>query len=177
MAKRKMATKRKSTGRASGGSSRTRRRKTTCRFPSRRLTIKKILAWADAHHRRTGKWPAIESGPVSGAKKGETWALIHNALRRGHRGLPGGSSLARLLAKYRRARNKADMPRLTIKKILAWADAYHKRTGKWPSQKSGYVRGTSGETWRAINSALYYDNRGLRGQSSLSQLLIKRRNR
>ena len=28
------------------------------------LTVTSILAWADEHHRRTGKWPTNQSGPV-----------------------------------------------------------------------------------------------------------------
>jgi hypothetical protein len=41
------------------------------------------------------------SGPVAGAP-GETWRAIDEALRRGHRGLPGDSSLSWLLAHHGR---------------------------------------------------------------------------
>jgi hypothetical protein len=41
----------------------------------------------------------------------------------GRRGLRAGSSLARLLSKHRSRRNHLDLPRLSNKKILAWADA------------------------------------------------------
>ena len=64
------------------------------------LTIEQILAWADAHHARAGAWPAGRSGPVPEAP-GEAWGNINGALRRGHRGLPGGDSLARLLNRRR----------------------------------------------------------------------------
>src|SRR5262249_4038743 len=42
------------------------------------LTEPCILAWADSHYRRTGKWPYTDSGmiPDSG---GEKWLLIDNA--------------------------------------------------------------------------------------------------
>ena len=30
-----------------------------------RLTIAQVLAWADAHYARTGKWPTIKSGAVA----------------------------------------------------------------------------------------------------------------
>ena len=66
-----------------------------------KLTEAQILAWADAHHARAGAWPTERSGPVAVAP-GETWRAIDNALRRGHRGLPGYSTLARLLAQHRR---------------------------------------------------------------------------
>ena len=69
-----------------------------------RLTEKQILAWAEAHKERTGKWPTMQTGPVQSAL-GETWLRISHALCNGWRGLPGGSSLAQLLAKERNARN------------------------------------------------------------------------
>jgi hypothetical protein len=63
-----------------------------------KLTVAQILRWADAHHRRAGKWPWSDSGPVAEAT-GESWQAINNALHRGLRGLPGGDSLARLLVR------------------------------------------------------------------------------
>src|SRR5262245_20737082 len=56
-----------------------------------------ILAWADAHHARTGDWPTDRSGPIPGGN-GETWRGVDKALRVGRRGLAARSSLARLLA-------------------------------------------------------------------------------
>jgi hypothetical protein len=52
-----------------------------------------VLAYQDLRH---GSWPTRRSGPVEGAE-GEAWHRIDNALFRGYRGLPGGSSLTRLL--------------------------------------------------------------------------------
>jgi hypothetical protein len=62
--------------------------------------VEQILAWADAHHARTGRWPTSASGPVADAP-GERWRNIDGALRYGRRGLPGGGSLARLLDRHR----------------------------------------------------------------------------
>jgi hypothetical protein len=62
------------------------------------LTEAQIRRWAETHRRRTGKWPVQKTGPVDGAA-GETWKNLDQALRNGHRGLPGGSSLAKLLGK------------------------------------------------------------------------------
>ena len=56
------------------------------------------LAWAEAHHKATGRWPACRSGPIA-QSSAETWMAIEQALRKGSRGLPGGSSLAKLLRK------------------------------------------------------------------------------
>ena len=96
------------------------------------LSIEQILAWADAYKATTGGWPDLQSGQVSGTN--ETWSRIDDSLRGGRRGLPGGSSLARLLTEHRSVRNITDLPPLTIEQILAWANAHKAATGDWPSQ-------------------------------------------
>jgi hypothetical protein len=65
------------------------------------LTVEQILAWADAHHASTGRWPHTKSGPVEGAP-GEVWATIDSLLAWGRRGLPRGSTLTRLLHEHGR---------------------------------------------------------------------------
>src|SRR5881296_1573958 len=92
------------------------------------LTVGQILAWADAFHERTGLWPKGRRIPkyIVGSL-GENWVAISEALRHGFRGLPGGSSLARLLAELRGVRNRNAPPRLSVKQILAWADSFHDR--------------------------------------------------
>jgi hypothetical protein len=60
------------------------------------LTPQKILTWADDYYRRVGDYPTSASGPIHVAE-GETWGSVNLALRYGYRGLPGGSSLSRLL--------------------------------------------------------------------------------
>ena len=69
------------------------------------LTVQQVLAWADAHHARTGRRPHAKSGPVEGAP-GESWGNIDDALDAGYRGLPGGDSLARLLNRHRGRRGR-----------------------------------------------------------------------
>jgi hypothetical protein len=138
------------------------------------LTEQQILTWADAHHHRTGVWPTRDSGPIANAP-GETWRNVHAALQLGCRGLPGGSSLARLLARHRAVRNHMALPLLTIPVILAWADAHRERTGKWPNHKSGPVADTPGETWAGVEGALRYGRRGLPGGTSLHRLLLEHR--
>ncbi len=73
-------------------------------------------------------------------------------------------------------------PKMTIKQILAWADAHHRRTGRWPTYKSGLIVGASGpvrgadtESWSALNAALVFGCRGLPGGDSLVGLLARRR--
>jgi len=136
------------------------------------VTIEQILAWADAYQMTTGKWPNTISGQVTGT--GETWPGIHNALYKGLRGLPGGSSLAKLLDQHGRKRNRKDLANLTIEQILAWADAYQATTDSWPNIASGQIEGTD-ETWSAINQTLMRGVRGLPGGSSLTQLLAEQR--
>ncbi len=140
-------------------------------------TIKQILVWADAHHRRTGKWPGQKSGPIREAP-GESWQAVDLALGQGHRGCPGGDSIAKLLERYRNVRNRTHPPRLTIAQILTWADAHHRRTGRWPTQTSGPVAGARGEVWGNINMALAKGLRGLAGPGapgSLAKLLAEKR--
>jgi hypothetical protein len=139
-----------------------------------RLSREQILAWADAHHTRIGSWPNRGSGPVVGAP-GETWLALDVALMQGHRGLPGGSSLARLLEEERGVRNRATVPPLTAELMLAWADAHHRRTGKWPNRTSGAIAEAPGETWLAVHTALRNGQRSLAGGSSLAQFLNEHR--
>jgi hypothetical protein len=141
-------------------------------MPARKtpLTVEQILAWTDAFHGAAGAWPTAKSGPVAGAG-GATWGAIDRALRRGLRGLPGGSSLARLLAEHRGIRRRRLAPKLTEQQILLWARAYRVRKGRWPGARSGPVAGAPGVTWNAINQALYLGLRGLAGGSSLAKLL------
>ncbi len=88
------------------------------------LTEEQILTWADRHKEREGKWPARTSGYIPGTD-GESWATVDGALRIGSRGLPGGSSLVRLLASHKGVRNDKALPPLSREQILGWADAHH----------------------------------------------------
>jgi hypothetical protein len=138
-----------------------------------RLTVGLILDWAERQHARTGFWPRQTSGLVYGSG-GETWLAVDRLLRRGGRGLPGRSSLPQLVAEARGVRNLSALPPLTRARILAWARAHKRRTGRWPSAASGPVAGAPGETWNAVNEALALGNRGLPGCSSLAKLLGKK---
>jgi hypothetical protein len=76
------------------------------------LTVEQVLAWADAHRERTGRWPNQNSGPVADAPE-ETWCAIDHALRRGLRGFPGADSLDRLLGRHRRGGERSRQPAWT----------------------------------------------------------------
>src|SRR5262245_7208720 len=142
-----------------------------------KLTIARILRWADAHHASTGRWPSIHSGEVAAAPR-ESWGAVNMALRLGSRGLPGGMTLSQLLSKHRSKRPRYyHPPRLTIRQILAWADAHHARTGDWPTRLSGPVLEDPHETWCAIDAALRKGFRGLPAGPTLAEFLHERRGR
>jgi len=138
------------------------------------LATEQILEWADAHKEQTGDWPKDTHGPVTSAP-GETWMAVDMALRKGQRGMSGGSSLAQLLEEERGKRNCLALPRLYSDHILAWADAFYKREGKWPNCTLGVIPEAPDETWRKVDEHLYHGGRGLPGGSSLARLLAKRR--
>ena len=135
------------------------------------LSVDRILAWIDAFHDQTGKWPIATSGPIA---EGETWMAVDMALRKGLRGLSGGSSLAKLLAEWRGVKNVKSLGRLTINGIWAWMVSHRIRTGNWPTRRSGRIWGTRWETWSGVARALERGGRGLRGGSSLQQLVLER---
>jgi hypothetical protein len=140
----------------------------------RPLTITEILLWACHHRAVTGNWPTKDSGCIIGALF-ETWIAVDTALRVGLRSLPGGSSLAQLLAEKRGVRNIRDLPPLSVEQILEWADGYFQRKGSWPTIASGAITSSGGETWRRVDQALRSGIRGLPGGSSLARLLKKHR--
>lgn len=144
------------------------------RLNAPRLSARKILRLAEDHFQRTGKWPQDNSGPVL-AHSDDTWLAIQSALQFGTRGLPGGDTLSRLLARNRGVRNRAGLPPLTIKKILRWADDHYRRFKKWPGQKSGPVIAAPGETWSRVVQALLTGGRGLPVKIPLGRLLFEQR--
>ena len=138
------------------------------------LTVEQVLAWADAHREATGEWPGEDSGPVRSAP-GETWKPISGALLQGRRGLPGGSSLARLLAEHRGARNPSGPPSTddtTGSRLGRRSSRSNRPLAKWPS---GPVAEGSSETWVVVDKALRSGYRGLPGGASLARLLTKHR--
>jgi hypothetical protein len=73
-----------------------------------RLTYAQIFEWAKAYRSLTGSWPACRCLPneIEGSN-GETWRNIDQVLRKGMRGLPGESSLSRLIARNDRGMRAA----------------------------------------------------------------------
>ena len=140
----------------------------------RPFQISDILMWADAFHASHGTWPKTTSGPIPESPY-DSWSKVNAALRSGLRGLQPGSSLAQLLAAHRGVRNGKSSPPLRQKEILEWADAFHSRTGRWPTKLAGLIPEAPGEDWRNVNYSLTAGTRGLPGGASLSQLLYRHR--
>jgi hypothetical protein len=136
--------------------------------------LEQILRWVDAWHKHTGRWPHKYSGAIPQAP-GETWMAVDAALHYGHRGLPGGSSLVRLLAKYHGVPNPKALPRFSISKILRWANAHHARTGRWPSGRTGHVTESPRDSWKAIDYALAEGYRGVGPGKTLALVLSEHR--
>src|SRR5207249_616916 len=78
-------------------------------------------------------------------------------------------------ARRRAKRSRMGRPPLTVDKILAWADAFRRRTGDWPNTSSGPIEFAPDETWGAVNLALHRGMRGLPPGSSLIELLAEHR--
>jgi hypothetical protein len=135
-----------------------------------------VLAWADAYHAATGRWPNRDTGPVLSVPFRLSWATVDDWLKRGRRGFRGGTTLFRVLATHRGASRGLTLQSLSVGKILAWADAHHAATGAWPRPESGPVYGGPARlTWRHIDSALSRGRHGLPGGSTLRHLLAERR--
>lgn len=139
-----------------------------------RLDDDRILGWARQHFEREGRWPHQHAGLIPGTG-GLTWMAVDQALRKGGHGLSGGSSLTRLLRKRRgSARNVHSVP-LTREQILEWADDHHRRTGRWPTRRSGVIPDSNGTTWQCVMTALHRGYRGFKGGVTLEQFLAKHR--
>lgn len=72
-------------------------------------------------------------------------------------------------------RRRSKQSPLHLEQILAWADDHKSRTGDWPRILSGQVLANPKENWRSLDMALRLGQRGLRGGSSLPQLLTAHR--
>lgn len=118
------------------------------------------------------KWPKSESGLDEGGYCGDTWRAYSNGLSLGLRGLPGGSSLAKLLSSRFGVRNCKSRPRLSKSGILELASYHRSIFNAWPNIASGEVKGGGqGDTWKIYDHCLREGQRGLPGGSSLAEIL------
>jgi hypothetical protein len=138
------------------------------------LSKAQVLAWADAHHARTGRWPTVDSGKVHEEPQ-ETWARIGAALIRGFRGFPGGSTLPRLLLKERGVRYSRRRSPFKIKEIITWGNAHYVRHGAWPTKRSGAIPDSGGLTWLIVSESLRQRKRIPEDCRKLEGLFARRR--
>ena len=131
---------------------------------------------ADAWHDRNGAWPkSHDTEPIPGAVSGETWRKFDSCAPRRPR-WPTGRLFSRSSPRRAgRSANKGDLARLSETQLLAWADAFHARQGRWPAATPDRIPEAPAETWAAIDSALRSGCRGLPGGSSLLRFLAARR--
>jgi hypothetical protein len=66
-------------------------------------------------------------------------------------------------------------PPLTAAQVLAWADDFHSRAGRWPKTTDGRVPLDLNEKWLNVDQALRKGLRGLPGGDSLARLLDRER--
>ena len=134
------------------------------------LTERWIVKMAKQFKQKHGRYPTIASGQIEGTQ--ETWRGVDSALNKAHRNLPRKTTLAKLLEE------KAGKPPrgkpLTISVVLAWADDYREKNGKWPTKASGRITGTN-ETWLAVDTALHKGLRSLPKAGTLAQVLAAHR--
>ena len=113
------------------------------------FSVTQILRWVDAWIAEKRHRPTKRSGVIPGAG-GVEWRDVDIALRMGGGILPGGSSLARFLAKERSVRRR---PPITEKQIFFWADAFHERKGRWPRAGSSVIPESPGDMWKHVDRA------------------------
>ena len=140
------------------------------RLASARLSVRRILGWVDEHKTRFGKFPTIHD--KRSPAPGESWMAINAALERGSRGLPGASSLPKLLADHRGAARGIHRPRLKLATIATWARKHHKSTGQWPTEGAGEVIGTD-ERWDNIAQCVRLGLRGCPRGWTLKKIIEK----
>lgn len=112
----------------------------------------------------------VDAGKVRG-RPGEDWAAIDMALRHTRRGLTRTTSLSRLLTEYARERYNPRLGPISIGQIVEWARRHYRSTGRWPTHRTGPVRGTPRLKWSSIDYALRLGGRGLPGGTTLARLL------
>ena len=145
------------------------------------LTVAQILAWADEHAQRTGRWPTVRSGEIENSGR-MTWDGVDNALSRGRAGRRGGlqgglrgsRSLAQLLARHRGKTPNRTLLGPSTDEILKWADAFHARHRRWPRKVDPRVAGMKW-SWTAINHMIRRNGCGIEGVHTLAQLLARMR--
>lgn len=118
----------------------------------KKLTESSILDLARKHFASTGKWPTSYSPWIFGDS--DNWNAIDVALRVGHRGLLGGSSLSNLLHINGCKLNRTKLKIPSLSSILEAADKFYEKFGDYPKKSSGVDDLFSKINWHTINNKL-----------------------
>jgi hypothetical protein len=122
----------------------------------------KIVEWAKKYFLVHNKYPSIRTKPSDWLPEGETWIALDIALKRGTRGLPGGSSVAKLFEKYFGIRNKTNIPKISEQCIIDYMIVFKDKYGYFPHAHSKENEMLpSGESWHGFDKALRNARRGL----------------
>ena len=137
-----------------------------------------ICGWIERFHVDMGYYPKGVSGSIPYSEDGITWHALDLALTLGWRGLPGNSSLSKLLGERFGIVNKTNTKQYTEKKIKQWIKRYIKDHGVFPIYESGLVEYAEPDGfipihWAAINTILRTGGRGLLGNKSLKKLMAQ----
>ena len=137
------------------------------------LTISMIVEWIRKYIEKHGRKPTLKDGYIEFTKN-ETWSKIDTNLREGNRGLPGNSSLAKLIETEFGIRGYHNPLSLTKELIIDWIKQHFKKYDKKPTMSDGVVEFAideyKGITWGTVNIHLWQGGRGLLGGSSLADL-------
>lgn len=111
------------------------------------VTLEQVRVAMRAFHARYGRWPrhidAVEVPGIDG-----TWASLEHALRKGLRGLPGGSSLAM------QRDGVTPRARLTSKAIADAVIAHRREHARWPGPSTRGRIPSLGYGWAAVDRSL-----------------------
>ena len=136
------------------------------------ISTETISEWMRSHASRHGKYPSCHTGTVEDAPE-ENWGSLQTALSAGYRGLPGGSTLAKLkqcLIQEGKLLSLGERAPYSLETITAWINAYTIHHGTHPTASSGIIVEAPEENWKKVDNALRMGSRGLPGGSSLAKL-------
>ena len=122
----------------------------------KKLTEQRVLTFALMHYEETGSYPTESSDWILDGK--DSWPTISFALNQGLRGLPGGSSLAKLLQAHNLKANPHERDYPSKDEIVDAAEIYQALAidNKLPTKESGSFLNPKylDLSWGAINSAI-----------------------
>ena len=143
------------------------------------LTENDVVQASQNFHRENGVWPQAASGRADNHFNFSTsWGSVDIALKEGWWGLPGSSSLARLLHERGLKVNKIIKPSdLTEDAVVNAAIKFYRQFGQFPKTKmtdDAFPYIGFHTSWQGLNLAIARGKWGLPGGSSLARLLHDR---